>query len=117
MILKIERHNNDQDWWLLDNIAKISCSHRRHHTRTVTYGLLGEDNFFPILDHEPDCSCSVDEGEGCSNCIPYYRLVCITKEYNEFSVCFDTIAYICNDDGKTIEKIVANYPERLKSAK
>ncbi len=110
MILKIERHNETQKWWMLDNIAKVSCSALLHHTKTR---IVGEHAFgsidIMILDHENKCSCA--ENEGCSDCIECYRLICRTKEHDEFSVLFDTVAYLCNDSGKTIEKIVANHKE------
>lgn len=112
MIVKIERHNNEQDWWMLDNISKISCSSKRHHTKIFTPSVLGEDTDIQILDHEPTCNC--DDNSGCKNCIKYYRFICRTKEHYEFSIAFDTIAYICNDEGKTIEKVVANYANQNK---
>lgn len=109
MILKVERHNETQDWYLLDNIAKVSCSISLHHTKTKIVGEQSIDADIMILDHENTCSCA--ENEGCSDCIKCYRLVCRTKEHYEFGVLFDTVAYLCNDEGKTIEKIVANYKD------
>ncbi len=110
MILKIERHDGEQDWWLLDNIAKISCSERRYYSQTHTPSILGRDDHLVILDHEVICDCN--ENSRCKHCVLYYRLICRTKDCNEFSVAFDTIAYICNDDGKTIERIVANQKDK-----
>ena len=107
MILKVERYKDNQDWWLLDNIAKISCSKPLRYSGVCTPSVLGEDDNIIILDFDSKCNCRDDEG--CSDCVRYHRLVCRTKDNNEFSIVFDTIAYICNDEGKTIEKIVANY--------
>lgn len=115
MILKIERYKNNQDWWLLDNIAKISCSKALHYSSVSTPSLLGEDNNIVLLDFDTRCNCR--EGDACSDCTRYYRLICRTKDNNEFSVVFDTVAYICNDSGKTIEKVVANYETREVTSK
>ncbi len=109
MILKVERHNETQKWWMLDNIAKVSCSALLHHTKTRIVGEKDLLHDIMILDHKNICSCA--ENEGCSDCIECYRLVCRTKEHYEFNVLFDTVAYLCNDEGKTIEKIVANHKE------
>ncbi|MGD2072522.1 MAG: hypothetical protein PVG65_03440 [Candidatus Thorarchaeota archaeon] len=104
MILKIERHNKEQQWWILDNIEKISCS-------KPSKGGRSEDSFgnvdISLLDHVK-CNCD-GEVDGCSDCIDRYLLICRKKDHTEFSVLFDTVAYLCNDNGKTIEKIVANY--------
>lgn len=106
MILKIERHNCDQDWWLFDNIAKISCSKAKRHTMEYSDTDPLEDRI-RLFDHQATCTCG--ENEGCEKCISFYRLVCRTNDWEEFSVVFDTVAYICNDSGKTVEKIVANH--------
>jgi len=109
MILKVERHNKTQDWWLMDNIAKVSCSKLGRKTSNPETGDI------TILDHEIKCNCQGSDNdtirERCDKCIYYWRLVCRTKDFNEFSVIFDTVAYLCNDEGKTIEKIVANFKE------
>lgn len=108
MIVKIERHNNEQKWWLIDNIKKISCSKKGFYSTTKTPSDLSNYNIV-LLDHNPKCNCS--NNEKCKKCISYYILTYRDDEYNEFNIIFDTIAYLCNDDGKTIEKIVANYKE------
>jgi hypothetical protein len=110
MIVKVERHNKEQDWWLMDNIAKISCSKREWYSQTVTPSILSEDNIV-LLDHHPKCDCDIKNRNLCKECVLYYRLICRTKDHYEFSIVFDTVAYICNDDGKTVEKIVANYKD------
>lgn len=102
MILKVERHNLEQDWWLLDNISKVSCSKCDYKK-----GDSIVEGDIILFDHESECNCN--NGDGCNKCIRFYKLICRTKEYDEFSIVFDTVAYLCNDEGKTIEKIVANY--------
>jgi len=109
MILKIERYPGSkekriyQNWWLLDDIRKISKAEFDHPF--VQNFEDGEADIF-ILDYEsnlltvgtPPLSRKV------------VRLVCRLSNGSEFYVIFDTMAYILNDNGKTIEKIVANYP-------
>lgn len=36
----------------------------------------------------------------------FTRLICRLSTGDELSIVFDTVAYLCSDDGKTIEKIV-----------
>lgn len=107
MILKIERHNKEQTLRLFDNIADISCSKPKKYSQLITPSLLGEKNSIIILDHNPECSCRVDT-EQCKDCITYYKLIYITRDNYKFAVIFDTVAYICNDEGVTIKEIKAN---------
>lgn len=108
MIVKIERHLGEQNWLLIDNIAKVSCSKQMLYK---TKEIINDDDVV-LLDHreEYDCKC-VGKCVCKIKCIWYYRLICRTKDNDEFSIVFDTVAYLCNDEGKTIEKIVANCNE------
>lgn len=111
MILKIERHpdptraNHQQQWWMFDSIRKISIS--------LPYRKLKGDedkNVYDavIFDINSGCTCS-DPGDQCNLCINYLVAICRLDNGSEYSIAFDTIAYLLNDNGKTIEKIVANY--------
>ncbi len=108
MILKIERYPGGkenriyQDWWLLDNIRKISKSEFDHPFSQDFES--GEADIF-ILDYEGN-SKIVGASPPSRKVV---RLVCRLSNGSEFYVIFDTMAYILNDNGKTIEKIVANY--------
>ena len=104
MILKIQRYADNQSWWIYDDIRKISISKRMYHSGVPTVS-DGMDAY--IFDTGTKCNCSVNED--CSDCIGYYILICRLNSGEEYSVAFDTIAYLLNDNGKTIEKIVANY--------
>lgn len=106
MILKIERYTEQQHWWMLDNIRKVSVS------KLLLQRLdLWHNCNIQIFDMpNSDCTCK-GSGDECSNCKYYLTLICRDKEGNEFAVAFDTVAYLLNDEGKTIEKIVANYKE------
>jgi len=104
MILKIERYSNEQRWWIFDSIRKISIS------KTLTHNGIPEirqDTEVVIFDIKSECSCGPNDS--CSDCVKYYLLTCRLNDGSEFSIAFDTIAYLLNDNGKTIEKIVANY--------
>lgn len=107
MILKIERYwgpakDDPQDWWMLDDIRKIS----RYYLRNVPF----DEEAVPmseimLLDYGPYLT-KMGMGQDSRDVI---RLVCRNSEGDEFTVLFDTIAYIMNDKGETIEKLVANY--------
>lgn len=103
MILKIERYN-DQDWWMLDDIRKISKSHFEQE-----FSKDFEENDYDIflLDYGHYLN-SIGKGETARR---IEQLICRISNGNEFSILFDTVAYLCNDEGKTIEKIVANYKD------
>ena len=108
MILKIERYRDNQKWWIYDGIKKISISNKMYHSKhSVDIPAEGDIEVL-FLDVEAKCECEPDT-PACSNCVCYYTLICRLNNGNEFVILFDTVAYLCNDEGKTIEKIVANY--------
>jgi hypothetical protein len=118
MLLKVERFygkDREKGWWLIDDIKKISVTGRlEFYTRKDRESLTNMGNDFVALDYQ-NCNCIPAEEE-CSNCpaINYdnYRVVRIVARNNagdEYSILFDTVVYVLNDNGKTIEKIVANY--------
>lgn len=114
MILKIERYAEDKQWYMLDNIAKVGVSKiRKYRANGLTeWGEEYADIF--LLDmaakKEPTCNCH-GKNTGCQSCeyIDYIQLICRLNTDVEFAIVFDTICYVLNDNGKTIEKIVANY--------
>lgn len=100
MILKIVRYvNNNDDWWMLDDIKKISKTQFKRQFCDRD-SLHEEFDDIVILD-----AFSEDAQKECI----LVRLICRLSNGDEFSIVFDTIAYVLNDNGKTIEKIVANY--------
>ena len=111
MILKVARYTDKQSWWIFDDIRKISISEPMFHSGAPTIP-DGMDAY--IFDMETKCNCDVVDGEECTkcictDCIGYYILICRLNSGEEYSIAFDTVAYLLNDNGKTIEKIVANY--------
>lgn len=108
MILKIERYHgyakdDPNDWWLLDDIRKISHYVYKNHPFNKNFSDLDANMVF--LDYE-DYLKNTESGQSHRNVI---KLVCRLSNDNEFIILFDTIGYILNDNGKTIEKLVANY--------
>jgi hypothetical protein len=105
MILKIRRYDNNQKWWILDDIRKISIS---EPIITGKYPIIEENPDILIFDTKSMCDCDGIENQ-CSDCKRHIILICRLSNGEEFSVIFDTIAFLLNDNGKTVEKIVANY--------
>jgi len=106
MILKIKRNLDYEEWWLLDNIRKISKSKTLKATREeltgdgIMRGIV-EDHDIRIMDVLDNTNESTSDHK-----FNYVILICRGKTTdNEFSVIFDTEAFICNDEGKTIERI------------
>lgn len=102
MILKIERYMEGEDWWILDDIRKISKA-QFDQPFNKDFEHSNADIF--ILDYG-DAPKRINSGQDTRSVV---RLICRLSDGNEFCVLFDTIAYILNDNGKTIEKVVANY--------
>ena len=116
MLLKIEVHDECQDYWLLDKIDKISKSGTLYWNNNDAEEVdmmmeLCSRSDIKIMNHTNE---SDGRGQG-----KYIKLICRKENGDEFSVMFDTIAYICNDEGKTIEKIPVNDDnvKRIKKSK
>ncbi len=103
MILKIVRYVH-QDWWILDDIRKIS---KARFDQPFDKDFNSEEADIFILDYEDHLRAIPVERVPDSREV--MRLVCRLSDGSEFHVIFDTIAYLLNDNGKTIEKLVANY--------
>lgn len=103
MIIKIIRFDEEQNYWMFDDVRKYSLSNRL--SKNTELPLPDCDAVF--FDAEVECSCK--PAEGCSECKDYHRIICRLGDGSEYTIAFDTIAYVLNDSGKTIEKIVANY--------
>ncbi len=112
MILKILRYNrqkknenDDQQYWMFDNVRKYSLS---TPIRKQQKSLDGHD-YDSIFMDMPETDCICHDNDSCPHCIYYRVLICRLDDGNEYSIVFDTVCYVLNDNGKTIEKIVANY--------
>lgn len=108
MMLKIERYwgpaeDDPNCWWLLDDIRKVS--HYLYRNQSFKEEFNDVDADITLLDYESYLE-KMKHGQSHRN---VRKLVCRLSNGNEFIVLFDTTAYILNDNGKTIEKLVANY--------
>jgi hypothetical protein len=100
MILKIKRYQNDTlDWLVIDGIKNFDFGIRevdKNQPRISTNIWINDFRNHPFkkvgAQFEPLCSGTLTMNDGSCK-----------------SVEFDTMAYLCNDEGKTIEKIVANH--------
>lgn len=101
MILKIERHNENQEYWLFDSIEKISIS-ETHMIGDPDGGWTHYDVM--IYDHLT----SNKDGDKYKP-TPYRLLICRLDYGKEISIGFDTVCYIMNNTGQTVDKIVVNY--------
>jgi hypothetical protein len=115
MILKVERYADGEGWWIVDGVKRIATSIRMKYET--------EEDRKEVMTGPPDvafldlikCNCS-GEMVGCTFCVDHRhyricRLSCRMEDGSDYLVVFDTIVYVLNDNGKTIEKIVANYKE------
>ena len=109
MIIKIERYidraeNDPGNWWMVDGIKRL---HRIEFESPLDFEADGDINaetkildygfYLDKMEHPKPTNRRV------------IRLNCKFKDDNESSIVFDTICYVLNDDGKTIERLVANY--------
>ena len=61
-----------------------------------------------LFDVDTNCTCDVPDDQ-CCECGEYLVVICRLIDGSEITIAFDTVAYLLNDNGKTIEKIVSNY--------
>lgn len=99
MILKIARYTGNREWWIIDGIKRISYGYEVYKQNQVRGlpDLLLEDHWENQINCESGMERSVISGT-------YLR-----ENGEEVTFEFDTIAYLLNDQGTTIEKLVANY--------
>ncbi len=103
MILKIMRYG-EEEYCMFDNIRNYSKAQFKQQFTKDFDDEVDSDNVF-ILDYE-DYLTKIGAGQSERDVI---RLKCRLSNGNEFIVLFDTVGYILNDNGKTIEKLVANH--------
>jgi len=120
MILKIRRHKDCHGWWLVDGVRRIAASLRmKYETSEEQLDVMAGSPDVALLDFK-DCNCAppYKTGDGCNKCVDHkhYRVVklnCRMNDGSDYLVVFDTTVYVLNDNGKTIEKIVANHEKML----
>lgn len=97
MILKVKVNYEDRDWWILDDIRRVVVSKQifSHLSKEEHIKSVSKDIDICLLSNSND-----------KKGVKYIRLSCRKTNGEEFLVIFDTVAYLCNDEGKTVEKIV-----------
>lgn len=103
MILKIVAKTEERDFFMYDGVEKISVSPSLPRNNEVKTSVADDVHFF---FNEPECSCGPEEC--CPKCLSCKRVIARTKDDKEFSFIFDTVLYVLNDNGKTVESITAN---------
>ena len=100
MILKIKDFVQGKiKWWFFDNIDHVQV----FGTSIIKYDSDGKQdakfayNVIVIIPYE-------DRRQG-EDGVEYKKICCTKHDGSEFSVVFSTFAFLCNDQGKTIERI------------
>jgi len=108
MILKIKYKDH---WWIYGEIKKLRYTPQTIHIpEDKEFDTKSWKEKYDIVLLKNVCSCGPNDG--CSDCpkpgtkIKYTEICFRDKNNDEYVLAFDTIAYLCNDEGKTIEKIV-----------
>jgi len=106
MILKLKREGSPrgQEWWILDGIRKISVS------KVLEAPVDGEEKALNEFWGQFDLTIMDMVDKDVPNCAgaKYKMLICRLVDGTEYTIMFDTVAYLCNDEGKTIERILVN---------
>ena len=110
---KTNTQRDDTSWWFFDNIARAKVTHYVNNAAAhIAYP--NPDVLFTNIHFNSKCECDgvvTEDGmtTGCSECVTTAVISCRLENGNEVIIMLDTVAYLLNDNGKTIEKIVANY--------
>jgi len=109
MIVKVARYSGRENYIIIDNIKEI-------------HKIDGYDYSEPLRATDiliSDCAERKSIAVGAtSDMKPFVmRLNCIKNDGSEIDIIFDTVAYILNDNGKTIERVSANTREVSCSSK
>ena len=105
MLLKIECNYDDREWWLFDKIDRI-----------VTYAPIikklydnGEDSAVDVhveIFNHSHVKCDCSNVCVCNDNISIRRVCARLSNGEEILIAFDTKAYLCNDEGSTLEILV-----------
>lgn len=108
MILMIKDYERGlQKWHIMDNI-EIVTDYPTEHIKGDKYEFKHSTTTLFIIVPENHIAC--EKGEP----LLLGLLVCKkTNSDSRFKIFFNTEAYICNDDAKTIRRIVVYPPEKL----
>ncbi len=100
MILKI-RGYKERDWWVYGEIA------RAHYETVDSIEGMREDYDLLVFQTEQNLSFGGNNPDEDNPEVPKcLRIILRFANGNVFSILTDSVAYLCNDQGQTIEKIV-----------
>lgn len=109
MILKVR--GEGCSWWVYGELKKVRYTPKKIKVETKSK-LVEEFDKYDLLLLNGFCSCAFQKDAGCNRCpqlgewIKYTEICFRDKENDEFTIAFNTIAYLCNDEGRTVEKII-----------
>ena len=90
------------EWWFFDKIRRVKIKQSHKYTKAAQEDWLREHEYIDAVLVETTAYAAPDD------LMPTFReLGCRLEDNSEYSLIFDVVAYLCNDEGKTIEKIVA----------
>ncbi len=111
MILKVKRYktkHNEQDWWYFDGVRKISTEEKSFETIDEIKDFCGKKNPYSILLDFIDTDMAKELSDHLGGRINACYIICRLIDGSEWTVLFDTQAFLLNDEGKTIDRIVCN---------
>jgi len=114
MILKIRPHDPKQMWFFIDGLRTVTFSDYVEESRTAFFNRVKGSTDIFLLDHTVVLSHDSVTGEvtscappeGASNYITYVEAYCTDNQGNQFTIYFDQVAYLLNDNSKTVDKIL-----------
>ena len=98
MIVKVERYIEKFSYILVDNVREVFRSDGWKPEPLRINDIIIED-----CKEYGKGDLIITENYPCK-----IKLECIRGDGSEINIVFDTVAYILNDQGKTIEKVLAN---------
>lgn len=114
MIIKIGRVEHGIDWWIKDGVESVEVLSIEEVSQCELSNIAAGDFDAMFLDHfysrddfiieENSPSKIVKKGYTENKDMRYRIIVCSLRNGNEhYSIIYDTIAYLCDDSGKTID--------------
>ena len=104
MIVKVKGEN--QDWVLFDNALQV-----RYNTTALKITSEAQLSVFekPVESHElVTIFKDTDITTVSTNSPLIVGKLTFTANNRDYTVLFNTVAYLCNDSGKTVEKVAVN---------
>ena len=102
MIVKIAfKEGTSIDWWIYDNVNRVRFNYEEYEAKSEEEFVNEYYADLRLVRTLHEDGKTPAEGDT----LKFVRLSWRDKENNEMVALFDYVAYLCNDEGKTIEKI------------